>query len=288
MFHFSKTRGFRVVAAVLCLIFLGMILSAYNGRGESAQSTVIGTIFTPAQKLAASVNDVIDQLVGNVSGKSSYQEEIDSLRDQVEEMQEQLVDYENLQRQNALYREFLELKEENSDYEFVESKIIARDSLDPYYSFTLDKGTLDDVNVNDPVLYGKYLVGIVVKAYPNYSIVRTILDEQFNASAYEIVTEESGYLSGTPELARHGQCKLTSLDASSDITEGAIICTLGIGGVFPKDLIVGTVAQVGSEETDISNYAVIEPGVDIRDLSRVFVLTDFDGQGEVAQYDTQP
>ena len=49
------------------------------------------------------------------------------------------MDYENLKKQNELYKEFLGLKEENKDFEFVEASVIGRDSADIYKSFTISK-----------------------------------------------------------------------------------------------------------------------------------------------------
>lgn len=125
------------------------------------------------------------------------------------------------------------------------------------------------------MLYGKYLVGVVDKAYPDYSVVKTILDPSFNVSAYEVVTNEISYVTGTAKLAKEGKCKMANLSSSTDISYGSIICTAGISGTMPKGLIIGTVDEIADETTDISSYAVISPGVKMDDLSSCFVLTDY-------------
>lgn len=279
MKSFFKINGVRVLCILLAVMFLGMIVAAANGHGETAQSTIVGTIFSPIQKAAVAVSRKIDKTFGNATGRTSYEEEIESLRKQVSDLEGNLVDYENLKRQNELFQEFLELKEEKKEYSFEVCSVIARDSTDLFYSFTLNKGTNHNVKVNDSVIYGKYLVGVVTKSYPTHSIVQTVLDPNFNAACYEIVSKETGYVSGTYDLAKDGMTRLRSLGASTAVTEGSIICTSGIGGIFPADLIIGRVTEVKSDGTDISNYAVIEPQFDVRQLDDVFVITST-GEGD--------
>ena len=110
------------------------------------------------------------------------------------------------------------------------------------------------------------------------SIVKTILDPGLNISVYEIKTRESGYATTTSVLSFEGLCRMSGLTRSTAVCQGGIVCTSGLGGVFPRDLIVGTVTEIRDEENDVSSYAVIEPGVDISTVSDVFVITDFEGQ----------
>ena len=271
MKHLFNNRVVKTVCTIVALLVLGIFIAAVNGHGETAQSTVVGTVFQPCHYVAQKISDGLDKAFGSLSGNAEYEKQIDSLEEQIGDLRSQLVDYENLKNQNTLYKEFLELKEEHKDYKFAEASVIGRDSADTYDSFTINIGTLKSVKVGDAVLYGKYLVGVVDKAYPDYSVVKTILDPSFNVSAYEVVTNEISYVTGTAKLAKEGKCKMANLSSSTDISYGSIICTAGISGTMPKGLIIGTVDEIA----DISSYAVISPGVKMDDLSSCFVLTDY-------------
>lgn len=275
MKNIFKDSRFRLVASIIALILVGAIISAANGHGETAQSGVVGTIFAPCHYVAQKISNGIDHIAGNVSGDAEYEKEIARLQEQVGDLQSKLVDYENLKKQNELYKEFLELKEEHKDYKFVETSVIGRDSADLYKSFTISKGSLSGIKKGDAVLYGKYLVGVIDKVYPDYSVVQTILDVDFNVSAYEIISNEISYATGNASLAKNNKCKLANLNSSTKITYGSIIATAGISGTVPKGLLIGTVEEICDEATDISSYAVIKPGVNISDISSCFVLTDF-------------
>ncbi|MBR2100936.1 MAG: rod shape-determining protein MreC [Eubacterium sp.] len=270
-----KSNRFKLIASIMALLLVGALIAAANGHSETAQSGVIGTIFAPCHFVAQKISNTMDKISDNASGNAEYEKKIASLEEEIGDLRYQLADYENLKTQNELYKDFLELKEENKDYKFAQASVIGRDSADIYKSFTISKGLISGVKKGDAVLYGKYIVGVIDKAYPDYSVVKTVLDADFNVSAYEILSNEISYVTGNASLAKNGKCKMANLSASTDISYGSIVCTAGISTQIPKGLIIGTVDEIADEATDISAYAVISPGVDIEDITTCFVLTDF-------------
>lgn len=272
MKHLFKSTRFKIVAGVIALLMVGMLLCAANGHGETAQSSVIGTVFTPAHWVAGKISDGIGKITNSVKGNAEYDEKIDELQGQLGELQNQLADYENLKTQNELYKAALELKDENPDFQYTEASVIGRDSANPYCTFTISKGTAHGVEEGYAVLYGKYLVGVIDKAYPTYSVVSTILDPDFSVSAYDINTKELSYVTGNAALAKKGMCKFENLDSDTKVTYGSIIATAGISSTMPKGIIIGTVKEINDEETNISTYAAIEPGTDITKIDSCLVL----------------
>ena len=272
---FFRTKRFKLVTAIIALLLAGALLASAVGHGETAQSAVIGTVFAPFHYVAEKIAGGIDSLFGGLSANEAYEKRIAELEGELSDYKAKLADYENLKSQNELYKDFLELKESNPEYQFEKASVIARDSTDIYRSFTISKGTLSGIEVGDAVLYKQNLVGIIDKTYPDYSVVKTVLDPDFNLSAYEIISNEISYVTGNAKLAKDGKCKMANLSSSTDIAYGSIICTAGIGGTVPKGLVIGTVDEIDEEPTDISSYAVITPEVNIDELRECMVLTDF-------------
>ena len=270
-----KSRPFKMVCIIAALLLTGALISAANSSGKTVQSGIIGTVFAPCHYVSQKIANGIDKIAGNVKGDEAYEQEIQRLQGQVGELEAQLVDYENLKKQNELYKEFLGLREENENYEFVEASVIARDSADVYKSFTISKGSVNGVEQGDAVLYGKYLIGVIEKVYPTYSVVKTLLSADFNVSAYELISGEISYVTSNSSLAKQNKCKMANLDSATKIAYESIICTAGLGENIPKGLIIGTVDEIEGEATDISSYAVISPGVDPNEINTCFVLTDF-------------
>lgn len=276
---FKSTR-FKLITAIIALLLAGALICAANGSGETAQSSIIGTIFTPANWVATKISNGITYVFGEASGNAEYLKRIDYLEQEVGALQDQLSDYENLQKQNALYKDALGLKEENPDYTFVEASVIGRDAADIFGSYTINKGVMSGIKEGDAVLYGNYIVGIIDRAYPTYSVVKTILDPDFSVSAYEIISGEISYVTGDSSLAARGRCKMANLEANTSVTYGSIISTAGISGSIPEGLVIGTVEEIDEETTSIASYAVIVPGVDVGNISNCLILTGFESEGQ--------
>ena len=271
-----KSKRFKLITGVIVLLLVGALICAAGGNSETAQSGIVGIVFSPANWVATKVSNAITHVFGEASGNSAYLEKIDELEKQVGELQSKLNDFENLQRQNALYKDALGLKEDNPNFEFVEANAISRDAADIFGSYTINKGTLSGIKTGDAVIYGNYIVGIISNAYPTHSVVKTILDPDFSVSAYEIVSNEISYVTGDAALAAQGKCKMANLSADAAVSYGSIISTAGISGSIPKGLIIGQVEEIESDLTSVSNYAVITPGVDVNNISNCLVLINYE------------
>ena len=279
MRSFFKSTRFKGFLGFFGVLILSIVIAAATESGSSPASTVLGTVFSPLQSVSSAIADSVKDFSVYFRSSAQYQERVKELENQLGEAQKELVGYEQAKQQLALYEEFLELKEENEDFQFASASVIGSDSSDAFGSFTLNKGELDGVKVNNPVIYGKYLVGVVVKTAPTYCVVNTVLNPEVNVSAYEVRTRESGYSTTTVDLAEEGKCCLSGLVRTTAIAPGGIVCTSGVGGIYPADLIVGTVEEVRNDTTNISSYAVIKTQVDFAQLRDVFIITSFKGMG---------
>ena len=152
-------------------------------------------------------------------------------------------------------------------------------AANPLSAFVLNRGSNDGIAVNDPVIYGKYLVGVVTSVTLTQCTIKTILNPSVNTSAYEIRTRDLGFVTTTAAYAKNGLCTMPGLSSSTAVSPGGIVCTSGVGGIYPRDLIIGTVTKVEDSDTDISATAIIKPGADIASITDVFIITEFEGQG---------
>lgn len=275
MKNFLKTTSFKILALMLGVCLLGMFFAAVTNNGSSPLTSVAGVVFSPLQRLASYAANKFDNFTGAFVSASEYREKVRELENKVIEYQSQLVDYEKLKKKVESYENFLEVKNDNPDYKFAAVSVIGRDSADVFGSFTVNAGSADGIKVNSPVIYGEHLVGVVKEVNVSSCVVYTIFNPQINISAYEIRTGEIGYVNSNTNLALKGRCMLSGLDGNSVVTSGGIVCTSGIGGIYPRGLIIGTVKNIEADEANVSSNAIIEPDIDITTLQDVFILTDF-------------
>ncbi len=276
MNNFFKSTTFKVLLAVAVVLICATVLATVVSNATSPITNLVGVITSPLQNVASSFSSKLDDLTGGFISSASYRDRVAELEQQVAEYQAQLVDYEKTKKQLESYEEFLDVREKNPDYTWVYSTVIGRDSADMFGSFTINKGSNDGVKVNDAVIYSQYLIGVVTEVNPTSAVVRSVFDPSVNVAAYEIRTGELGYVNSTYEMAISGTCALSALNRNTAISKGGIVCTSGTGGIFPKDLIIGTVSSVHTSQTDISAYAVVEPAVNSKDIHDCFVITAFE------------
>lgn len=278
MKNFFKTKGFKILVAITVVLIAGIVAAASVADGTSPVSKAAAFVFSPLQKASSYVVDKFDAFKGGFVSSSSYMEKIDELEKEVADYQSKLVDYEKLKKQVEAYEKFLEVKEKNPDFKFVAGTVIGRDSADTFGSFVLNCGSNDGVLVNCPVISGEYLIGIVNEVTPTSCVVLTVTDPKVNAAAYEIRTGEMGYTETTSKLALDGSLKFTGLTKDTAVAAGGIVCTSGVGGIYPRGLIIGTVTAVNKEEGNISYYGEVKPEVDPGDVQDAFVITEFEGK----------
>ena len=271
MKKFFKSTAFKILLAIALVLLAAIAAAASAADGTTPVSKVTSFVFSPLQKASSYLVDKLDGFKGSFVSSSTYRDRISELESEVADYQSKLVDYEKLKKQ-------VEVKEKNPDFKFVAGTVIGRDSADTFGSFVLNCGSNDGVKVNDPVISGEYLIGIVNEVTPTSCVVLSVTDPKVNAAAYEIRTGEMGYTETTSKLALNGLLKLTGLTKDTSVAVGGIVCTSGVGGIYPRGLIIGTVTAVSKEEGNISYYAEVKPEVDPGDVQDAFVITEFEGK----------
>lgn len=278
MRDFFKSLRFKIILAVVAVILGGMLFAVSTGGVAIHPEQLLSYVVYPIQRASAAVSDKLTQFFSVfLDAWENYEENLD-LKDQVAELTRKLVDYETLKTENERLKEITGLKELNPDIQFQPAGVIARDPADKFGSFTIDIGSLHGISVRDPVVTGAGLIGYVSHVGSTYARVTTILSPDCNVGAMEIRTKDIGNITGTVELAQNGRAKLELLPKDTQVQPGDVVVTAGTSGLFPQNMVIGTVEKVELEESGITRYAVLQPASEIGEIKNVFVLTDFLGK----------
>ena len=272
---FLKGKIFKVIACVLALLVGIMIYQAASGGFASFPEALVGTFVTPVVKASSAISDNVAGFFNSIVHAKDIQNENKELRSELAEAYKNLSDYEKAKKENEQLKKVLGIKEQNPDYEMEAATVIGRDSAAAFGKFTINKGSLNKIEVNSPVITEDGLVGIITEVGPTYSVVTTILDPDINVGIFNSRTQETGVVGGSAELYSKGRTKLKLLPRDTALVSGDIIETSGIGGLFPSGVLIGTVKTMGAENSGVSMYAEIEPIVDVMSVSDVVIVTDF-------------
>lgn len=275
--------------ACLGAVLLGiMIYSATTGGYAIAGQSLWNAVSEPFQRLSTDISDRVTASLDMFFNAEEYYRENEKLRSQINELYNDMIDYDRLKQENEDLRAMLQLSEEYESFTFSPPcSVISRTTNDPYASFTVDKGSRDGIKPRDPVITSEGIIGVCYDVAWGTSKVRTLYSPTTAIGVYSLRTKATGIIEGDYELAAKGLCRMNYIDKTSDIAQGDLILTSGSAN-YPASQLVGTVEEVGMEDSGLSMYAVVRPAVDPATVSDVFVVTGFeydDSDGEAAGTD---
>ena len=249
MKDFFDTWKFKILVGIAVFLVGIMAYAGANGRLTAAPQELLSVAAAPFQKVAAVVSGGVASLWEKYTSIDDVMAENETLKAENAELRQQMVDYDRVKAENQAYKALESIQSQRPEMSYLSTFVIGRDPLDSFYGFTLDRGTLDGVAVNDAVVSDQgYLLGMVVEAEPTSCKVMAILHPNFNAA---------------------GVVSRTRTEKSDQVV------TTGLGGVFPADLLVGVVQELVPEVSGKSTIAVIKPGTDPRTVRHAFIITSF-------------
>lgn len=250
----------KIVIWTIVIVLLLIVLNFFN----QGVKNFFYTISNPIQRfLWQGANNIADFFGG------SLKMEISELRLKNQELLNQVSLLNDLEKENQTLREALEINLQK-DFKMILVQIIFKDISED--SILIDKGSNDGISKDMPVInQQKVLFGKVNEVYRNFSKVVLITEKN---CAFDAKTQEKeiyGVVRGKGNLSFYFD--LISKDA--EIKEGDILITSGLGGNFPKNLLVGKIRKVKKEDTKPFQTADVMPFFDLEKTDNLFVITNF-------------
>jgi rod shape-determining protein MreC len=148
----------------------------------------------------------------------------------------------------------------------VAARVIGRDPSVWFSSVLVDRGSRAGVRRNDAAITADGLVGHVIEVGPEWSRVLLLLDPRSAVGVVVTRSRESGVAEGQAQPV----LRVRYLARAADVKPGDQVVTSGLGEIYPKNLVVGTVLDVASgamfEEADV------RPGADLAHLEELLII----------------
>lgn len=267
-------RHYKSLVLIAILFVIAIIMLSYNTRHRRADSQTDGFFrklvleaAAPFQKLmhisSTSISDSWEKyvyLVGVV-------EENKKLEKTVGELEAELLRYKEGHLEAQRLAKILAFKE-SLPYDFIAARVIAKEQAALSKIVIIDKGSFDGLRIGMPVVSSAGLVGRLIDVSWNVAKVLLIIDENSNVDVMLQRTRAQGIFSGTGY--RGGVLKY--ITKNQDIAEGDEVISSGMGGVFPKGLMIGRVSFVEKLDTELFLRIRVAPYVDFSKLEEVLVL----------------
>lgn len=257
---------------IALLIFIAAALAMLvmsRGKSRSLQDRLM-SIFSPFIHASASVEEALAHSVDATLDPGQLQADNEQLRIEVQRLKIISQKYDELLAENAKLRQLVDYQA-TYPFKLKAARVVKRSAGTWWNTVIIDKGSLDGIGTDSPVITDVGLVGKTGKLSPHLAEVILLTDELCRVSAFVEGTREKGILTGErggtdlrPDL------RLRFLSRNAPITIGANVYSSGDGGVFPQGLLLGKVKRF--ENKEISGEALVEPVVDFENLGHVFVV----------------
>ncbi|WP_370831696.1 rod shape-determining protein MreC [Clostridium sp.] len=261
-----------VTIVVLSVAFLGIIIFSLKSN-SSIISSGVGSVISPLQKIIYNANDKLKGSFDFFINFSKVKQENEELAEKNAELENKLIEYNRMKEENTTLREMFDYSQANQNYNYLGCNIVGYSGGNISNGYIIDKGINDGVKKDMIVITPAGLVGKVTKSESNYSIVQTILNENIAvASMVESTRETTGILQGITDSKNKNLTILSNIPIDSEIKEGDVILTSGLGGMYPQEIRIGEVVSVEVDSVGIMKKAIVKPYVDFNKLEGLFVV----------------
>lgn len=267
-----KSKHLLVIMTLFCI---STIITAFaSGISTAPLQNAAGTLLVPFEKSISSIGLWITEIREGFREKQELLNENKKLKAQIDVLTAQ--NNKLIQNQTELKRleELYELDEEYSEYPKIAARIISKDPGNWYDTFMINRGSDHGVRVDNNVIAGKGLVGIVTETGPSWATVRSIIDDSSNVSAMTVSTADNCIVEGDLELIDEGKLRFHQLyDIENKVSVGERIVTSNISEKFVEGLFIGYVSEIQQDTNNLTKTGTIVTPIDFQHLKNVFVIT---------------
>lgn len=263
----SQARKF-IIPILIFLLALSLISANLHSRENMSffESLVVG-ITAPVQKVVWGVIGGMGSVWRGYFYLVGLEKENQALKRELQELRLQMNRYQEAALANERLRALLNFKKSIAT-PLLPAQLVAFDPSGWFQTILIDKGRNDGVVQDMAVVSAEGLVGRVIGVGNQHSKVLLIIDGNSAVDAFIQRSRARGVLVG---LGRE-MCLLKYVQRNEDVQVGDKVISSGMGGVFPKALLVGTVREVVRGSSGLFQRVEVEPAANFSRLEEVMVV----------------
>ena len=266
-------RGPAVPLLLIALTLLAIVLHEV-GYLQPAEDIVLRLV-TPIQSWFSDRALGIGDLMQTLRDLRTLRDENARLREENETLIIENVQLKEAEAENSRLRRLLDFASTNPTYDQRGGEVVARViGSDPsaYLDYIMiDLGMTHGISAGMPVVTERGLAGRITEVHDTSSEVLLITDVN---SAVAVLVQTSR-ATGVARGLAGGGLLLDQIRQDTEVHEGDIVITSGLGGTLPKNLVIGQISEVRRRDYEMFQQARIRPTVDFAHLERVLVITNF-------------
>jgi rod shape-determining protein MreC len=273
-----RRRRAVLLALVACCLAL---LTAYFGESSGGPLKSVQTgameVVAPVQEGANRALKPFRDLFGWFGDTLDAKDQRDKLEAERDALRQEVARLKVMENENNELRDLVDYGRGSGidAYEPVTARVYSRSNSSWYSTIEINKGSSDDVRVNQPVINGKGLVGKVKTVSDGNAVVMLLSDSEFGVSALAAEADQPGSI--LPVAGSPGDLLLDLVPDAKEVRKGDRIVTAGtvsdrLPSPFPQGILIGTVSRIEGEG-ELDRTIHVSPAADLRSLDFVQVLT---------------
>lgn len=259
---------------LVALLLVNFVFMAYNARTNDEMvvrvwaQALANFVQSPVSSIRSAAGGFFDSFANMRTAVS----ENDQLRERVMELETQVRESQNLTAENERLKALLDFKEE-SKYKILPARVIGRDPSTWFDMATINRGSIDGVKLNMPVVTSEGLAGRIVTVSPITAQFILLADEKSAVSGIIGEIGGSNILGVVKGTGEKGVLEMRYVPGYEKVEVGQTVYTSGQGdGIFPAGLKIGEIVEVRSGSATVPHQIYIRPGVRMSTLNEVAVL----------------
>ncbi len=263
----SAQPGLLILLVVLAVV----VMTVWFREGDAGPihhvRTGVHTVAAPVGAVGEFATRPVRGLFTWASDLGVSRSQLEALRKQNDELRKTVSDLQEARLQNERLKGLVSFAQ-SSKTKSLGATVIGRPTDSWEGVITIDRGSKDGVGPDMPVVGPSGLLGETVDVTPSSARVRLITDPNSGVAAILQSTRSAGIAKGSIE----GQLSLEFVSTDTTVRAGDVVVTSGLGGVFPKGLIIGEVTKVQKSPADLFQHISLAPSGNLAGLEDVLVL----------------
>ncbi|KAF1295248.1 rod shape-determining protein MreC [Enterococcus sp. JM4C] len=270
-----------IVILVVTVISITAAKRANDGKTNFVQAIMNDTVAV-VDKVVSAPGHLIKNGTASISHLLNTYSENERLKEKLDDYDAMTQKNNNNEKEIAALKEELSLNQTLTSYEKVTANVVTRSPDSWQDTLVVDRGTTDGVEVNMAVMSNNGLIGRVIEVNLSSSKVELLTSGNENSNHFPIkVSSKEGDAFG---LLRNYDEKtktliVTQLTGNTEIKEGDVVQTSGLGGNSPADLQIGTVIKIEPDSFGLDRQVYVKPYAEMYDISVVTIIKRLAGEG---------
>ncbi len=260
---------------VIVLLLGNFLLMAFDARQIGSQQRIIRVwaqtgadfIQSPVTTITAGVSNYFS----SISNLRSAQDENTLLKQRIQELEVELKGNADLNSENERLRGLLDLKEK-AKYKVLNARIIGRDPSIWFDSSIINRGSMDGVKLNMPVVTNGGLVGRVTAVSPLTAQIDLLTRDKSGVGGIVGEISSSNALGVVMGTSKKDLIEMRYVSGSVDVQVGQSVYTSGQDGIYPAGLKIGEIVEVVSGSATTPHRIMIKPSSGMDSMQEVAIL----------------